>query len=510
MRTALSSEAWKKICSVAVVILTWFATTYIFWTGYVGSDDMFYARYAFLLHRPPINWWEFRIPTILAMRASFLTFGPSEVAAALPTLLASLAILASVAWFVQWPVRLTWQTQTAVLLAATLPLDVSFRSVPGAIFVAGGFLIVGTVCLLKGGERIQLLGAALLAAGFATHELSLFYVAIFCFTALAFDKVRFWRPVLACVAISACWMLAECVAYQVLLGDPLARFKTSAAAMAKIPFAYDPDTGISGVRFFTWPLEKLLFSKIFGFDLLLLLITGMLAWKIFSQNQRIVFVSAFLTGAWLAYGTQVPWAYQPLLREMHYYTPLALAVSALLPTSVGYMFANRKLVAQGVIGATIAVHLACSAGGGRWGQDVDVSGELLRYAKEHSNQVFLTDVTSMNEMYVLAGFRLPANVVCVNGPAVENILLVNKEPPGAPRFHFPELRPDGVLVNLEHRTTEAEFTRYVQEHAAQHERIAPVRYKLLFLPLVRWLGPKDFMVRNWGGEMARSVTEPRQ
>ncbi len=124
-------KTWAKPLAIGLVALVWLSTTFLLFRGYVGSDDVFYARYAFLFHRPPMNHWEFRIPAILAIRASFFALGPTEFAAALPTLLASLAILASVAWFVGWPSRLNWQTQIAMLLTATFPMDLGFRSIPG-------------------------------------------------------------------------------------------------------------------------------------------------------------------------------------------------------------------------------------------------------------------------------------------------------------------------------------------------------------------------------------------
>ena len=79
--------------------------------------------------------------------------------------------------------------------------------------------------MLKGVGRTRYLGAPLLAIGFLTHEVSFFCVAMICLVALAFDWRRFWGPVLACVAVSGCAFLAECLAYRVLLGDPLARFR---------------------------------------------------------------------------------------------------------------------------------------------------------------------------------------------------------------------------------------------------------------------------------------------
>src|SRR4051794_14483616 len=88
---------------VVLTALLWLLVTALCWVGYTGEDDLFYAGSASLFPRPPIVWWEFRMPAILAMRGSFLLFGPTEFAAAFPSLIASLAIMASVAWIVEWP-----------------------------------------------------------------------------------------------------------------------------------------------------------------------------------------------------------------------------------------------------------------------------------------------------------------------------------------------------------------------------------------------------------------------
>ena len=95
--------------------------------------------------------------------------------------------------------------------------------------------------MLKGVGRTRYLGAPLLAIGFLTHEGSFFCVAMICLVALAFDWRRFWGPVLACVAVSGCAFLAECLAYRVLLGDPLARFRMAAQSLGSMTVGYDPD-----------------------------------------------------------------------------------------------------------------------------------------------------------------------------------------------------------------------------------------------------------------------------
>jgi hypothetical protein len=503
-QTAPTRQFQENIVAVAILLSAWLVTTVVFWMGYVGGDDLFYARYAFLLHRPPLNWWEFRMPFILALRASFFAFGPSELAAALPTLMASLGILTAVIWFLGWTKRPAWQTVAGGLIAATLPLDVGFRSVPLAGFLAGGMLALGTVCLLKENSRVWACGSLLLATAFVTHEVSIFYVSILCLTALAFDRKRFFRPVLLCVVLSAGATLVECVVYKALLGDWLARFRMAEGTTSVLTAGTDPDTLITGLRFYTWPLENLLFCKSFGIDLILVLVFGILAWRSFKQEYRILFITMFLTWAWLGYGSQVPWAYKPFYRQMHYYFPLTFCIAVLLPYSLATVLGRRATLARGIVGVAVALHLACLAAGGRWGQNVDVSRDLLQYAKSHPDRTFLTDVRTMNQMYVLAGFRLPPNVVCLNGPGAED-LLVNKEPPGTPGFRFSELPVNGVLVNLEGvyhgGQVEAAFARYLDRQEGKRERIAPVQYRLLFRPFARFAHLPQFAVRSLGGEV---------
>jgi len=366
---------------------------------------------------------------------------------------------------------------------------------------------------LKGGKRTQFVGAAFLALAFVTHETTFFYTAILCLTSLAFDRQRYWRPVLACVLISACALVVECATYNALLGDPFARLKTSSGTTTDLPIGYDPDTGIGGVRFVLWPIvENLLRSKSFGLYLLILLLSGISAWSTLAKEQRILLATVFLTWAWLGYGSQVPWAYKPLYRQVHYYGFVVFGVSALLPATLAYVCAKRRKLAQGAVIAAVAVHLAIVMAEGHWGQDMDVSGQLLRYASEHQDQTFLTDVSTMNDMYVISGFQLPENVVCINGPAVEGRLQVNKEPAGSPTFRFPERSVDGVLVNLEKLHTrggEAEFVRYLDEQTGQRTRIVPVRYRLACRPLLAFVEPRGFMVKSQGGEVVQ-VRESRQ
>jgi hypothetical protein len=285
-----------------------------------------------------------------------------------------------------------------------------------------------------------------------------------------------------------------------LLGDPLARFKVAGASLQT---SIDPAaSGRSGFWFFSWPVQNLFFCKPFGVDLGLLLVTGTVVWKRLATPQRILFTTTFLVWLWLGYGSIVPWAYKPLYRQFHYYSPLSLGIAALLPFTIGHVFASRQRFAQGLVGVIIAVHCVSLAAGGRWGAPVDVSRELLRYAQQHRHQRFLTDVATINHMYTLGGFQLPENVVCLNVPQVKGDLLVNKEPPGTPKYRFPEGPIDGILVNLEQQAQggfEKEFADYLKKYGGGYTPLVPMQYRLLFTPVLWLVGPKDFMVQSLGG-----------
>ena len=152
-----------------LIISIWTLSTWLGWIGFVGSDDMYYARYAWLFHRLPMNWWEFRIPYIMSLRGSFLVFGPTEWGACVPGLLASLVSLGSVHYYLTHTGSQTrdarWRATyvTSLLLMTLLPITVVLRSYPVAPSLAIGILSAGTAAFLAGpGRRIRMLGAVFL------------------------------------------------------------------------------------------------------------------------------------------------------------------------------------------------------------------------------------------------------------------------------------------------------------------------------------------------------------
>jgi hypothetical protein len=503
---------WRFAFSLAVATGLFLLTTTLFWKGYVGSDDMFYARYAFLFHRQPINVWECRLPAILAIRAAFHMLGPTELAAALPTLFASVLGIGAIAWYVGWPRELSWRANSAVLLAITTPLDVAYQTVPGASFIAAGLLLCGSVLILRGSPRLTAVGSAFFAFAFLTHEVSCFYIAIFCVTAALIDWRRYLRPLVLSAIFSAIVVVGQGIYYKLNFGDALLRLKLTSVEGADHPALLDPDTHISGMALLLWPIKNLIFSKVFACEILLTFCCAAIVWRKLGNQERILLVSGFLTWFYLGYGSKVPWTYRPLARDYHFYGPLTLMISVLLPLCLGYLFERRprsKLYMLGSIGSVVALNLALCAAAGHWGQDVRVSASMLRYALNHPAKTFLTDVPTMNQMYVINGFRLPPNVICRNGPAVQNDLLANKEPADSrlPRVTFPEAKLDGILLNLEHIATgfggDQAFADYLKTHQGAQERVAPVRYRILLLPVRRFVAGKSFAIRSEGGEVVK-------
>lgn len=494
-----TDASWQRLPAVVAIAITWVALRIVFWTGCVGSDDLLYVFYAHELDHLPGEFWEFRLGTVLLTRLLLETLGPSEWSVCLPTLFASLAILASVAWFVDWPRVQNWQTNGAVLLAAVMPLDVTMASYLVPTVIAAGLLAVGTACLVKGQHRLPYLGSALLALGWWTHEISVLYVGILCLVCLTVDRRRYWKPVVCCLLLSVGISLLESALYGVLLGDPLARWR-AAAGEGGIRTLSTRRFGGSTLLFFLWPLRIAVASKQFGFDLLLLFISGALAWRHLDRPQRVLLLTAFSYWFWLGYGTQVPWDYRPRSRSFHYYVFLTFPIAALLPATLELALAMRRRAAVAILAAAIAVHVVSLAAGGRWGQSVHVSRELLSYATAHPQTRFVTDWGTLREMYFVNGLRLPANV-----GTLAPLDWVGREVPGKQGPGRQTVSPDAVdalLVNYERSEyRELDHVReFAKEHAGRSMWRSPVRYKSFVLPIARAFGREDLALLSLGAE----------
>ena len=329
-----------------------------------------------------------------------------------------------------------------------------------------------------------------------THEYCLYFVAIACLIALITDFRGYLRPVALCVGISVTYVMLECVFYHFELGQATYRFRLSAAGMGDDRIAID--AGGSAVRFFLMPVQQLVFNKSLridqerGIDRP----TTDHYWR-----QRLLFVIAACYWLWAGYGLMTPWEYKPPSREIRLLFPYTLPISYLLPLAFSAVFSRRfALLAIGVI---VATHVVCLASGGRWEQYSRISRELLDYAAAHPRTRFVTDVNTLNVMYIANDCRLPDNVVCVPSPRSDECLLVNREPkPLAIR-----LDTSGVTAFLHNREAdrrldhEPELQDFISARAqratAQRTRVL----KPIFRPFSRWLPGVEFFVLNHGWEV---------
>jgi hypothetical protein len=488
--------------AVLSVLAVWLGSTWLFWIGYAGADDLRYAWYAYSFDRPPMNWWEFRIPQILAIRASFALLGPTEFASALPNLLASLGLLAAAGWMIGWPRDHRWNRQLVMLLAAMIPWDVGYRTTAGATPLAGCVFGMGAAVFLGRisapcSPRLRYAGAVVMALSFVTHEIMLYPVGILCMVAVLTNFNEYWKPVLVCITSAALLTSTEFVAYGALLDDPLARLHTAAGGAGQSEIAP------GGLKYFLWPLQLLFNLKPFAGSLGLVLAGGLLCLRRFSETERILFLSMAITWAWFGWGSMNPTQFKPLFHNTHYWGPVVIGVLGLLPGLTERLFGARPVMGKLVLAGLFALSFFANAVGGRWGQSVETADALLQYAKTYPEQRFATNISTLDTMWALNGFVLPGNVVCLNGRAVEDHLILNKQRQSAAKVRFSDGPIDGILLNLEAPellAVEEQFLTFAREHPGRVIKVQSPQTKWLFKPLLGVLGERSFTKLTNGGE----------
>jgi hypothetical protein len=238
-------------------------------------------------------------------------------------------------------------------------------------------------------------------------------------------------------------------------------------------------------------------------------VLGAALWRRLERWERVLLLAALLYFLWLGYGTQVPWAYRPRTRHFHYFIVLALPVGALLVPLIARFC--KRYAAVALVGLVVASHALGLAAGGRWGRNVEVARALLAHARAHPAGTFLTDVATLNEMYALNAFRMPANVVCVADERAARHLLVNAGVPRE-RWQLRRAEVDAALVNHERvdRPPDAPFRAFME--VAQKGRVEwrqTTAVKAVFRPVARLVGTRGFMIANAGGEVVALVGRPR-
>ncbi len=446
---------------IALCVTTWAVMRAVFFVGIIGSDDLYYMRFAAGVDRPPMNHWEARlIGNALIALAMSLT-NPTELAAVMPSLFASLVILASVMW---WTARAGSVAQTCVagLMVAVLPLDVDLATMVSPFPIMTAFMMAGTVAFLhpRPSTTTRWTAAVLFALGVVAHYSGIFYLGVLVAASFIVDRKRFTTGVLFTIIAIAMAVAGEMLVLQLLYGDPTIRLRVCQQAnAASSPISPFDHTGGVNWFFFTWPAAHLLFSKGFGIALLVAMAYGVRNLRRLSVSLRVLVVTCLLYWFWISYGTRSPWSYVPFWRMSRFLHPLILPVAVLTAHAI---CTRRRPKQVAVAAATVlGICLVNLLGSGSGGQNVQVSRELSAFAAAHPQQRFVTDYHTLNEMWAVNELRLPPNVValdCTHWSQLLDRSAVRISPNQADQY-------DGILVNPINAARLPAFAQFVRTHA---------------------------------------------
>jgi hypothetical protein len=471
----------RLLAKLAGVFAVWVVLRVVFFEGLWGYDDLYHVNWA--THpRVPADVWEARVLYNGLLWLSRAAFGFSEWVFALPTMLASLMVAGAAAW----GARRLYGDGAAVLAAvfvAAMAGDVIRASDPMANPLGAGFAAIGTALLVAGRGRGALVWAGV-ALGFSvySHLATLFYVGPVAVAWAAHDRpLRRWREAAVVLAVAGVTSLVlETGVMWVTTGNPLLHLELVKATHLDIQqYVIAPRLadGSWNPEWFTWPFMTFFFSKDWGFFLSVPALVALARWQRATPPVRFLTWTVLLAWFWLSFGTQHPLAYAPLDHQTRYWHALVLP-AVLLAVHV-YRGIEERRWRLAYVGALLLPMPLVLMASGPWGQNVEISRELLAHAGAHPDEVFATDPYSYDEMYVLNGCAPPANVTVLEGFP-------------APEFHEPgervdPARPDvKVLFNALNmgRVRTADFERYVDGKLAKRD-ISPPAYRTIAALLPR-------------------------
>lgn len=402
-------RAWLMV--IGVCLLVWILARVVFFVGFAGSDDMYHIRFAALWDRAPQNHWEARLIANALFAGAMRLFGRGELAAALPCLISSLAVLGATL-FAAARVGGLRVALWAGLLMALLPLEVEGSTVASASSVMHGLITVGTVALLfpPRSKRGHLLGPALLGIASITHFSAVFFVAALLLAGLLIDRRRYLRAAACTMMFTMTALAIDLAVFHFAYDDTLARFKVY-AGQAGLERSAAVILATSGLSFVTWPVVSLLFSKALGIAGGLAMVVGVVRFRRWTPPMRVLLLGCGIYWLWVGFGTRVPWTYRPFYRMERYWQPMTLAITVLCAWFI--VSQPRRWMRLATAAALLGVCIVNLAAGGSWSQSVEVSRELLAYARQRPDQRFVTDYHTLNEMFILSGVESVPNVATI-------------------------------------------------------------------------------------------------
>lgn len=203
------------------------------WIGFLGSDDVTYARgaYGWLDHFPYVGGHgTIRYPITLPMALSFLALGGNSFAMVLPSLLYAIGFLVLVWVWVRRAGDAAMAT-AALFALATSPLIVIQSGIANVDAVEMFFLFASVYltwrCLDEGPDAGRLFAAGALAGlAFLTRETAIFVALFYGLLFLAGHRFARWHYLWIACGFLAVWAL-ELAYLGIMTGDPMYRFNIS-------------------------------------------------------------------------------------------------------------------------------------------------------------------------------------------------------------------------------------------------------------------------------------------
>jgi hypothetical protein len=391
----------RPVLALITVILVWALLRAVFFDGcWWAWDDWFHVRYAYLWDGPPKNIYEARLLFNALLRASMALLGFRPIAWALPGLLASLMTVLSAYWL---GLRQLGRPGAFVagVVAACMPIDILFCSVPLAGPVSAGFAACA-LALLLGSESGPGLAMAIAAACLSAlcHPAGVF--AVLAMAAAAFFFFSRKRA-LVFVAVAIPLFLALDMGASALAsgGDPFHNY-------ALLRNWRDPDGYVLmySAAWFTRPFTSLVFSKAFGLTIPIVVAGLFVAQLRRSRVYLGLLAYCFFLWLWFSFGTAKPTTYEPFWRDTRFWQPMTPALALMAAWIAQKKPSVRGPLLLGVCGLGIIL----VASSGVWGQSAGISRDMWQYAGRNPNALFLADSQTIMQMEAYNRFQTMSNV----------------------------------------------------------------------------------------------------
>jgi 4-amino-4-deoxy-L-arabinose transferase-like glycosyltransferase len=479
------------IYSIVLLFICWIMLRICFFAGFFGFDDLHYMRYALSWDRIPANHWETRLIFNSLLRLSFYIFGFSEVTAAIPTMFASLVFMYGT-FFVVLRICNIYYAFYAGLMAALLVRDIIGTTNMDPLAFANMFIVLGTACILFAKHpRQYLLAGCLLGISVFVHLTSIFYLGMLSLAIWIQRDTDFqWKKSISVMGSGLfTFCLLNFTSFYFWTGDPFYEFKIASSSHIKnseylLTLEYN-------MEWFLWPVKTFIISQSYGILLSITFFFMVTAWKRQPQQIRFICLLTVFYWLWISYGTQTPTRYIPLDHSIRYWYPMALPACILAAKALSEL-KNRFLRVLYLAG-TIGLPLLFLLSSGTWGQNIEITKELMAYAKQHPKTEFVADKYTLDEMYVLNACKSPANVFSLKKftqPAFFNIPEEKQKNPSDTDIVF--------LYNEQNiwRTFAAEFKKFVHENVRLTE-ISEKKYRLITYCLPKSVREKfNWMIRK--------------